>query len=1112
MSKSDLVLQTKLIPPQVKGKILRRERLLKLLKENLDKKLILICADAGYGKTTLLAQLCAEFKYPFMFYDLDTSDNDLATFFNYIVAGIQKHIADFGHRTKGILGQTRNIEILVGTFINEFVEHSPHPSPDTSSGQVLPRKGRLAQNSSPLMGEDKGGGEIDRDFYIILDDYHHLQQNKEIGNALDYLLRHLPTNLHLIIASRSTPPLNLAYYYAKQELFNVDKEQLQFNLTEIQLLLKAVYGLNVPDREIERIERHSEGWITAIQLILQKIAATGEDKAKETLNGYVASGEEVFNYFARDVFENQPKDVREFLIKTSITEYLNPKICNYLLNIKLSKKTLSYLETEHIFVSRSRGNFKYHPLFRDFLFKTLQSFHTGNQIRLLHRKAGRYFSKIKDYFNAVNYFLISEDYEKAAKNLEGSYYNLTSTGEYYTFLMLVDRLPRVILDKHPDLLLEKSQILSFLGRWDEALNILVKARAIFQKQKNINGVITTLNQIGFVYLVLMQPRRALLFEKKAYKLLNHRDSILKARILNNLGNVNRALGRYAKAEDILKTALLISRKKKNTEIEIRSLEALARLYSEETDFSTATEVYSILLTKHENKNRPFGFASLCANGAALYIELFDFARAEKLINQAEKFAKVYNDRRTLMYISGIRGKFYLYQNAYSKAIECYERAIELNREPKEKLLNLYAMTDIIYTHVMMNEISRAKRALEKIEKFMSPHIPPPILIDFFLIKAKINLAEKNMHAAERNFYEALTVAEKYGLLYRVMCVLFYLSQFYMDANNERRAKYHLRKCLDIAEKKGYDFFLVNELQKKLKVFEYALNKNIKRNYLLTILETVETPEAQRLLKEMSVEKLEHDLEINFFGHLVIKDRNGKTLSPKWKTRKAKSLFAYLAVNQDKHILKDRIIETFWLNKGRREAIHSLHDHISFVRKVLQKIVKKEYLPKNIIIHRNQFYTLNKDLHLKIDTREFDELVKKADVFKKTNKAKAVIFYKMALDVYKDDFCPELYDEWVDEQRKYYCAEVLRISKTMAEYYYANKAYNKSLDLYRRALKFDQCDETLHRGIMRCLDALGDKSGVNRQYQVLEKALKKHMNTSPSPETVKVYEEILQHLT
>jgi len=222
MPRRKLILQTKLEPPQIKGRILRRERLLNLVKDNLDKKLILICAAAGYGKTTLLAQLCEELDKTYVFYDIDAKDNDIATFFGYLVAGIGKCSPRFGKRVKSIISQTRDIDIVVGTFINEFVEN------------------------------------IKDNFYIILDDYHHLQKNKEITRSLDYLLRHLPINLHLIIASRATPPFNLSYYSAKQDLLLVEKDHLQFDIQEIQALLKNVYGLRISQEDINRIKNLSD--------------------------------------------------------------------------------------------------------------------------------------------------------------------------------------------------------------------------------------------------------------------------------------------------------------------------------------------------------------------------------------------------------------------------------------------------------------------------------------------------------------------------------------------------------------------------------------------------------------------------------------------------------------------------------------------------------------------------------------------------------------------------------------------------------------------------------------------------------------------------------------
>jgi LuxR family maltose regulon positive regulatory protein len=350
-----LILQTKLQTPQLKRKILHRKRLLDELSDNLNKKLILVCADAGYGKTTLLVQLCQTLGKPFVFYELDVKDNDTATFFDYLVNGIRKYDMSFGKRVQSIIPQTRNSEIIIGTFVNEFIE------------------------------------KFKEHFYIILDDYHHLQQNKEIAKHLDYLLRHLPTNLHLIISSSATPPLPLPYYASKQELFTIEKDHLQFNLEELRILLRNIYKLRIPEQEIVRIAEHSAGWITAVQLILQKICAAGEDKTGETLNRYLASGEEVFNYFAQEVFKHLSKRIQEFLIQTSILEFFSSEICKSLFKMRQSKKIISSLENEHIFVSRLGEKFRYHPLFHEFLGKKLSDYYPGKTIAKLHLRAGNYF-------------------------------------------------------------------------------------------------------------------------------------------------------------------------------------------------------------------------------------------------------------------------------------------------------------------------------------------------------------------------------------------------------------------------------------------------------------------------------------------------------------------------------------------------------------------------------------------------------------------------------------------------------------------------------------------------------------------------------------------------
>ena len=117
-------------------------------------------------------------------------------------------------------------------------------------------------------------------------------------------------------------------------------------------------------------------------------------------------------------------------------------------------------------------------------------------------------------------------------------------------------------------------------------------------------------------------------------------------------------------------------------------------------------------------------------------------------------------------------------------------------------------------------------------------------------------------------------------------------------------------------------------------------------------------------------------------------------------------------------------------------------------------------------------------------------------------------YKEALELYRGDFCPELYENWAEEKRLFYRTEILRLIKKLAGYYYDNKKYQKSLELYRSGLNYDRLDKAIHIGIMRCLGNLGDKIGVKRQYQELEKILKKELNTIPDKQTQQVYHRLM----
>ncbi len=1074
MNKTDLILLTKLEPPQIKGRILRRERLLNNLKDNLNKKLILICADAGYGKTTLLSQFCEEFDKPYVFYDLDAKDNDIAVFFNYLIAGIEKYSTHFGKRVKDIIRQTRQTETVVGTFINEFVE------------------------------------KIKKDFYIILDDYHHLQKSRKIANIIDYFLRHLPPNLHFIISSRSTPSINLSYYLAKQELFKLEKEHLQFDTKEIHVLLKDVYGLQIPEAEMTRIAELSEGWVTVLQLILQKMCSSGEEKTRETLNGYTSSDEDVFDYFAREVFKNQSKAIREFLMKTSILEYLNPSICNHILHIRRSKKMISYLMTEHMFIAKAGNNFIYQPLFQEFLQKRLANSLPRRQIRILHSKTGNYFFVKKDYSLAVHHLLHAERYAKAAKIMKKHYRSWEKPGQFSAYIQLIETFPDSILEKYPCLLLTKARALFELYKTELALKVIESAIKKFRKLNDLKGSAEALALKGHGLFILVQPREGLYFIKKAYKLTGRRDTLEKTHMLLRMAEVYRIMGKFTKTKTILEEALKITHKFKNTGLEFMALHSLAMLYYSMSHFKQADNLFQEILSKFRSQISDMNLAYMYRSVASIAIDVDDKAKALDYLSRAENIVQRYSKCYLKNYLLYLKGRLHLFQGNYHNAIELFKEAVELNKEIEVKISDINPLIDMIDGYTKIDNVSAARDALKKTEPLlMGVKDIPEDFIPYQTVKGKLETAEGNFPAALDSLNLALRNAKKIHDPYRVMGIYYALGKHYFIREMIQEALEYFRKCLVIAKKHDFNAYLTIQGRQDLKLFEIALDKNIMSDYLSQILRKINTEEAKEIVGRIRVNKGIYDFECSFFGTLEIKDFKGRVIKPNWRTNKTKTLFIILSINHPKGCARDQLINTFWPNKGMREAAHSLQVEISSLRKLLMEILKSDFEAKSVILYKNQNYYLNPRFYIKTDVQEFEELIKEAAAKESTDKSESIQLYNKALEIYHGDFCEDITDDWCGNMKIHYKETMLRILKKLGQIYYDSNNYVKALDFYQRALEFNEYDEETHLALMRCFAALKDKNGVQRQYRVLMRNLQKIGLSNPSSEAIDIYKECLK---
>jgi len=410
-------LATKLNPPPVQRELVPRPRLIDRLNRGLEGKLTLVSTPAGYGKTMLLTAWADQCKIPVAWISLDEGDNDPARFLLYLVAALAKIMPDID---KGI-----------STLLQ--------------SPRIPPQEEMLAR----LLHEID---QVKQPFVLVLDDYH-LVYELAIHNALLYLLDHLPPKMHLIIASRSDPPLRLARLRALSELTELRLVDLYFTLDETTQFFNSIMNLSLKDDQISALNTRTEGWIAGLQMAA--ISLKGSNNQSNFIKSFSGSNRFILDYLVEEVLRGQPEEVQIFLLKTSILDRLAAPLCDAVTGLNNSQEILERLEHANLFIiplDEERSWYRYHQLFLDLLRKLTQQQYPG-AVAGWQIAASQWFEAQGYLEDAIEYALAARDFERSADLIEGVAQPTLLRSEIYTFRGWVNRLPEENVCVRPDLIL-----------------------------------------------------------------------------------------------------------------------------------------------------------------------------------------------------------------------------------------------------------------------------------------------------------------------------------------------------------------------------------------------------------------------------------------------------------------------------------------------------------------------------------------------------------------------------------------------------------------------------------------------------------------------------------
>jgi LuxR family maltose regulon positive regulatory protein len=414
------ILATKLYIPRPRLNVVHRPRLIERLNESRPsgRKLTLISAPAGYGKTTLLSEWIPQSERCVTWVSLDDGDNDPLRFWSYVIAALQMLDAEIGSNALALMRTPvlPPIEAILTILLNEIAAF-----PDC--------------------------------FALVLDDYHVIDA-KPIDTAVTFLLEHLPRQMHLVITTREDPNLPLARLRARDQLTELRAADLRFTSAEAADFLSQTMGLNLSAEDIAALETRTEGWIAGLQLAA--LSMRGREDVPGFIRAFAGGNRYIVDYLVEEVLQRQSERVRSFLLQTSILDWLSGPLCDAVTDQEEGTALLEALERDNLFVSPQddkRHWFRYHQLFADVLRVHLME-EQPDQVPALHRRASEWYEQNGSPADAIRHALAGGDFERAAGLIEQAAPAMRQSRQDATLLGWMKALPDELFRARPVLSVE----------------------------------------------------------------------------------------------------------------------------------------------------------------------------------------------------------------------------------------------------------------------------------------------------------------------------------------------------------------------------------------------------------------------------------------------------------------------------------------------------------------------------------------------------------------------------------------------------------------------------------------------------------------------------------
>lgn len=814
-----------------------RPRLIARLNAGVHRKLTLVSAPAGFGKTTLLSAWTAQCGRSVTWLSLDEGDNDPVHFGAYLVAALQKVRPAVG-------------EIAAAAF----------QAPAVASAPALATSG-LTQLINVLAREADP-------FVLVLDDYHVIR-DQAVHQMLTFLLDHQPPSLHLVIATRADPPLPLARLRGRGLFNEVYQADLRFTTEEAHAFFEDLMALDLSASDVEALARRTEGWIAGLQMAA--ISMQGCDDAAEFVRAFTGSHRYILDYLSEEVFRRQPQHIRAFLLQTSVLDRLCGDLCDAVFDATSlvegeptvpSRLMLEHLEHHNLFVvplDNERRWYRYHQLFADLLRQRLQR-ESPDLMPLLHRRASQWYVQHGWTAEAVGHALASGDFAWAIDLILKVGWATFTRGEMTTVLDWIAALPDHLVREHPRVGILRAWALAKSGQLERVELALqtVQAGARQAGADAVPGEVAAVR--AYVAGVRGDFARAAELAQRAFERLPEEDVFLRAIVAQNLGVAYHWNGDSRRASQTLSEAITLSRAAGQTYQTLTAMSILGRAYEMQGALRRAEATYrEALQLAADAGDKPVPFAGMAYVGlAGVLYERHDLAEAKRCVTEGIRLSELGG-----FVAYQVFGYTRLAQVAWAqgegvRAMDLLQKASSLGQVGKYALVMALAEAWRIRLWIAQDKVAEAVQWAAAHPISALDGLDAAREIEQAAV-ARVLIARGQAEAALDSLASLLDRSEASGQLGSVIKLLVLQALAFQALHNVDHALSSLQRALVLAEPEGYVRTFVDEGAAMACLLRAALAGGIVPNYAAHLLaicdaEAESVPAAMASLVEPLTER------------------------------------------------------------------------------------------------------------------------------------------------------------------------------------------------------------------------------------------------------------------